>query len=84
VASNRLFNNPTWLNPFSGEFKSMKSMTNTHGMGDYTGALERGLQGGYLFVVWAQPVAIEQAGVTCTACQGTEYSLRILGTRVLP
>jgi hypothetical protein len=82
VSSNLGLDSGTQLSALSGTFPSIRAVAS--GMGDYTGALNRGLGGGYLFPVWAQPVAITAPGVTCTSCQTTEYSLAIMGARVRP
>jgi len=53
------------------------------GMGDYIGAIRRGLGNGDPFAVWTQPQATNVLG-GCIACQGTAYSTRIRGVEVTP
>ena len=52
------------------------------GMTHYNGIVQRGLPGGYLFPVWAQPV--QTTATNCIYCQGSYWSNPSYGTRVLP
>jgi len=70
----------TFQGTISGPFPSMR-FASTSGMSHYTGAIQGGLPGGYLFPTWAEPVA---TSVVCRSCQGTQYNLRYKGTRVIP
>jgi hypothetical protein len=68
------------LTVIDGPFPTML-FNEAFGIGDYIGIIKRGLPGGYFFPTWARPVT---TSATCVACQGSQQSLAIFGTQVLP
>ncbi len=70
----------SYAGALAGPFPTMR-FDAAHGMGDYVGAVKRGLPGGYLFPTWAQPVP---TSASCVSCQTQQWSLAVYGATVLP
>src|SRR5439155_19492042 len=72
----------TSLGAIAGPFPTLRSQA-AFGMGDYVGAIKRGLPGGYLFPTWTQPITTTYANA-CIPCQSLKKNVAIFGTRVTP
>lgn len=66
----------------SGEFPSMR-FDFTDGLGHYIEAA-RFTEPGLLLPSWSQPIAIQDTNTSCVSCQGADFSMATMGTRVRP